>query len=106
MQRSPTPKSEKPAVTIANLERENDSLAKRIEELSKRSLDFQTQMNEWRVEAKKTSQELLLRQGDLDVGRYHLEAAQAKIAKLESVLCGYRQAIMDTSGHNINVVAV
>ena len=75
MQRPPTPKNEKPAVTIANLERENDNLAARIDELAKRSVDFQTQMNEWRDEARRIGRELGLRQADLDVGLAHLESA-------------------------------
>jgi chromosome segregation ATPase len=103
MQRAPTPKNEKPAVTIANLERENDNLADRIDELSKRNIDLDRAVNEWRDEAKRADHELDRRQVNLDISRSSLEAAQAKIAKLESVLCGYRQAIADVHGHYVEI---
>jgi len=99
MQRPATPKNEKPSVTIANLVRENDNLAARIDELSKMNMESGRAMNEWRDEAKRADRELDRRQALIDALRYELEAAQAKIAKLESVLCGYRQAIADVHGH-------
>ena len=86
MQRSATPKNEKPTVTIANLERENDNLTARIEELSKRNLDLDKAMNEWRDEAKRSHHHLNLRNERIENLGTELEAAQAKIAKLESVL--------------------
>jgi chromosome segregation ATPase len=96
MQRAPTPKNEKLAVTIANLERENDNLAARIDELSTRSLVAELDRNDWRDAAN----DRLNVVGKLQT---QLDEAQAKIAKLESVLCGYRQAIADVHGHDVEV---
>ena len=86
MQRPTTPKNEKPAVTIANLERENDNLAARIDELSKRAIGLELDRNQWR----KLAEERKIR---ADVGDYtnsslreQRDESQAKIAKLESVL--------------------
>jgi hypothetical protein len=72
MDRPRIPKGEKPSVTIANLERENDILVRRVCEL-----------RGYRTE---------------------LEASQAKVAKLESILCGYRQAIADVHHTNVEMV--
>jgi len=103
MQRPPTPKNEKPAVTIANLERENENLSARIDELSKRNIDLDRAVNEWRDEARGADNQLDHRQARIDELSEELEQATAKIAKLESVLCGYRQAIADVHGHNVEV---
>ncbi len=98
MQRAPTPKNERPSVTIANLERENDNLAARIDELAKRSLVAELDRNDWRDAAND-------RLNVVSGLQHSLEAAQAKIAKLESVLCGYRQAIADVHGQDVDMVA-
>ena len=103
MQRAHTPKNEKPAVTIANLERENDNLAARIDELSKRSIGLELDRNEWR----KLADERKRLSDFVDRNNVSLQEqcdeAQAKIAKLESVLCGYRQAIADVHGHKTEI---
>ena len=97
MDRPHTPKGEKPAVTIANLERENDNLVKRIAELSRR-LDIANNDNR--------DLELALDNANCDLAECGeiIEAAQAKVAKLESILCGYCQAIADVHHTGIEMV--
>lgn len=97
MNRPSIPKGEKPSVTIANLERENDNLVLRITELSKR-LD-RTNQDYSELEAR------CLSLSD-DIGFYQggVEEVQAKVAKLESILCGYRQAIADVHHTGVEMV--
>ena len=105
MLRPPTPKNERPSVTIANLERGNDNLAARIDELSKRHLAIEIDRNEWRKKAQEQEREANFARLGSRTALESLEQAQAKIAKLESVLCGYRQAIMDVNGHIADMVS-
>ena len=97
MQRPPTPKGEKPSVTIANLERENDNLVRRIEDLSKR-------INQTNNDNRNLELALDNANRDLAECAEAIETAMAKVGKLESILCGYRQAVADVHHTGVEMV--
>jgi chromosome segregation ATPase len=97
MDRHGIPKGEKPSVTIANLERENDMLVRRVCELRNKNSDLDREVRELKTDIESANH---IMRGY----RTELETSQAKVAKLESILCGYRQAIADVHHTNVEMV--
>ena len=98
MQSPKTPKKEKPAVTIANQANEIKNLCERIDHLSR-------SLNDSRQERDKLAKETEIAKYNCDIERQYrkgdvsrLEESQARLARAEVLLEGYRMAITDIVG--------
>ena len=105
LQVPPIPKKEKAAVTIANQSRQIDNLLEQLTRVTMKYEDQGRKLIEIRsslvdsekmlnAERRQVGEEQIARQAHLD----HINGQDAKIARLESQIEGYRMAIKDICG--------